>query len=277
MSTCRAAASSRTWRAPGTTRPPCCAISRGMCPTWRAGRWRWRSPGQGDGTWLIDARRRAGGPGLALARLACGRRSSASSTAAACATLVYRHTGCGMNACNQSAHLVWLKRHAPHAARPRRHRLPLQGLALLQAHRRARHRHLRRHLHLRRLPHPRLCARDAGGARARRRSAPAAADGGRQPGDPPARPRPLPPRPGLPEGLPVALGYLDVLCTGLGGGIYEPGRAIGCSIVGSTGMHMRFVPDAAGAAARPRAVRLHHAVSRCRAASPRCSPTWRRP
>ena len=49
---------------------------------------------------------------------------------------------------------------------------------------------------------------------------------------------------GLPEGLPVVLGYLDVLCTALGGGIYEPGRAIGCSIVGSTGMHMRFVPDA---------------------------------
>jgi erythritol kinase (D-erythritol 1-phosphate-forming) len=50
---------------------------------------------------------------------------------------------------------------------------------------------------------------------------------------------------GLPRGLPVSLGYLDVLCTGLGAGIYEPGRAIGCSIVGSTGMHMRFVPDAA--------------------------------
>ncbi|MCH1923198.1 hypothetical protein L9G15_27690, partial [Shewanella sp. A3A] len=30
-----------------------------------------------------------------------------------------------------------------------------------------------------------------------------------------------------------------------GGGIYEPGRAIGCSIVGSTGMHMRFLPDVA--------------------------------
>ena len=43
----------------------------------------------------------------------------------------------------------------------------------------------------------------------------------------------------------MALGYVDVLCTALGGGVYEPGRAIGCSIVGSTGMHMRFLPDAA--------------------------------
>jgi erythritol kinase len=38
---------------------------------------------------------------------------------------------------------------------------------------------------------------------------------------------------------------MDVLCTGLGAGIYEPGHAIGCSIVGSTGMHMRFEADAA--------------------------------
>src|SRR5690606_36178512 len=48
---------------------------------------------------------------------------------------------------------------------------------------------------------------------------------------------------GLPQGLPVSLGYLDVRGTALGGGIYEPGRAIGCSIVGSTGRHMRVVPD----------------------------------
>ena len=94
--------------------------------------------GQGDGTWLIDARGRARGAGLAVARLARGRDRRASWTAAACARSIYRYTGCGMNACNQSAHLVWLKRHAPAAARPRRHRLPLQGLALLQAHRRAR-------------------------------------------------------------------------------------------------------------------------------------------
>jgi len=55
---------------------------------------------------------------------------------------------------------------------------------------------------------------------------------------------------GLQAGTPVVLGYVDVLCTGLGGGLYDGAGAVGCSIVGSTGMHMRFVPD-------PAAVRLN--------------------
>src|SRR6185437_3024404 len=46
----------------------------------------------------------------------------------------------------------------------------------------------------------------------------------------------------LPEGLPVALAYLDVVCTALGGGLCDPAGEIGVSILGSTGMHMRYVP-----------------------------------
>lgn len=45
---------------------------------------------------------------------------------------------------------------------------------------------------------------------------------------------------GLPEGTPVVLGYVDVACTALGAGLYEPGTDAGCSIIGSTGMHMRL-------------------------------------
>jgi erythritol kinase len=50
---------------------------------------------------------------------------------------------------------------------------------------------------------------------------------------------------GLPEGLPVVLAYLDVMCTALGGGLYDSSGEVGLSIFGSTGMHMRFVatPD----------------------------------
>ena len=50
---------------------------------------------------------------------------------------------------------------------------------------------------------------------------------------------------GLPQGLPVVLGYLDVVCAGLGSGLYEPAGGVGVSILGSTGMHMRFIatPD----------------------------------
>lgn len=49
---------------------------------------------------------------------------------------------------------------------------------------------------------------------------------------------------GLPAGTPVVLGYVDVVCTALGAGLYEPGLQAGCSIVGSTGMHMRFAETA---------------------------------
>jgi erythritol kinase len=45
---------------------------------------------------------------------------------------------------------------------------------------------------------------------------------------------------GLLAGTPVVLGYLDVICTGLGGGLYDPTRSVGCSVIGSTGMHMRL-------------------------------------
>jgi erythritol kinase len=44
---------------------------------------------------------------------------------------------------------------------------------------------------------------------------------------------------GLPAGLPVALGYLDATCTALGSGVHENGTGFGCTIVGSTGVHMK--------------------------------------
>ncbi|MGL5010512.1 MAG: FGGY-family carbohydrate kinase [Paracoccaceae bacterium] len=43
---------------------------------------------------------------------------------------------------------------------------------------------------------------------------------------------------GLPQGLPVSLGYVDVVCTAMGGGIVTD-RPSACSIIGSTAMHMR--------------------------------------
>lgn len=46
---------------------------------------------------------------------------------------------------------------------------------------------------------------------------------------------------GLRKGTPVALGFVDVLCTALGAGLYERDGAPGCTVVGSTGMHMRLV------------------------------------
>lgn len=46
---------------------------------------------------------------------------------------------------------------------------------------------------------------------------------------------------GLTAGVPVVLGYVDVICTALGSGLYDPGFETGCTIIGSTGMHMRYV------------------------------------
>ncbi|MEM9049386.1 MAG: FGGY-family carbohydrate kinase [Pseudomonadota bacterium] len=56
---------------------------------------------------------------------------------------------------------------------------------------------------------------------------------------------------GLPQGLPVVLGYLDVMCTALGAGLYDPQTLPGLSILGSTGIHMRFVPEASALRANP--------------------------
>ncbi len=49
---------------------------------------------------------------------------------------------------------------------------------------------------------------------------------------------------GLRAGTPVSLGYVDVVCTAIGGGILTEGKPSACTIIGSTGMHMRAM-DAA--------------------------------
>ena len=198
--------------------------------------------GQGDGTWLYDDDGRPVGDGwLWLDSRAAGivRELDANGVRAR----IYRHTGCGMNACNQSAQLVWIKRHAP---------------ALLE--RAATACHCKDWLYLK-LTGERVTDISEGcftfgsyrtrsyvpdimtmlGLEQERRLLPPLVDGSRT-----THPltKAAATETGLPEGLPVSLGVVDVICTALGGGIYEPGRAIGCSILGSTGMHMRFVPAA---------------------------------
>ncbi|MFK8079911.1 MAG: FGGY family carbohydrate kinase [Granulosicoccus sp.] len=49
---------------------------------------------------------------------------------------------------------------------------------------------------------------------------------------------------GLLSGTPVVMGFLDVICTGLGAGLYDKHSSTGCTIVGSTGIHMRLVHSA---------------------------------
>ena len=47
---------------------------------------------------------------------------------------------------------------------------------------------------------------------------------------------------GLPQGTPVVPGYIDVVCSSLGGGLFDPEGRVGCTILGSTGIHMRLAP-----------------------------------
>ena len=49
---------------------------------------------------------------------------------------------------------------------------------------------------------------------------------------------------GFGEGLPVCLGPIDIVATALGAGLYDPRHETGCTIVGSTGMHMRIARSA---------------------------------
>jgi erythritol kinase len=68
--------------------------------------------GQGDGTWLIDG---AGAP-VAPAWLWLDSRAGPiveELDRSGARAEIYRYTGCALNACQQSMHLVWLKRHAP--------------------------------------------------------------------------------------------------------------------------------------------------------------------
>lgn len=53
---------------------------------------------------------------------------------------------------------------------------------------------------------------------------------------------------GLLAGTPVVLGYIDIVCSALGAGLYDRDGAAGTSILGSTGMHMRLVRGAANVA-----------------------------
>ena len=208
--------------------------------------------GQGDGTWLIDADGAPVGGGLLWLD---------SRAAAICAAYMktpayvehYAMTGSGLNACMASGQLAWMKRHQPE-------RIARATTAF----------HCKDWLYFNltgeRATDPAEANFTFGNFRTRRyepsileamgiadceRLLPPIVDGA-------SVSHPLGPAAsaatGLPAGLPVVLCHLDVVCTALGGGLYEPDRDVGVSVFGSTGMHMRF-------AASPDAVRLNESRS----------------
>jgi erythritol kinase len=199
--------------------------------------------GQGDGTWLVDREGEPAAPALLwLDSRAAG--IVAEFEASGVRRRVYRHTGCGMNPCNQSAQLVWLQRHAPdvlerattafHCKDWLYFRLTgVRAADVSEATFTFGDFRTRRYV-------PEIL--DWIGLGRHRRLLPEMVDGS-------VTTHPLAPTAaaaiGLTAGIPVAVGYVDVVCTALGAGLYQRERAVGCSIIGSTGMHMRFVPEVA--------------------------------
>ena len=198
--------------------------------------------GQGDGTWLIDDEGRPVAPALLwldsrAARLVEEIRASPQNAA------LYRRTGSGLNACQQGPQLAWLQANAPECVS-----------------RAATAFHCKDWLYFRltgmRATDPSEVAFSYGNFRTRRYDpetarligiadlahlVPCVVDGA-------SVTHPLgaagASETGLPAGVPVSLGYVDVVCNALGAGLYDPAPEVGCTIIGSTGMHMRLASTA---------------------------------
>jgi erythritol kinase len=194
--------------------------------------------GQGDGTWLMD---KDGAP-TAPAWLWLDSRAAGivhEMDAKGVRQKMYERTGCGLNACNSSSQLAWMQRHMPEV-------LARSTTA----------NHCKDWLYFG-LTGERVTDVTEGvftfgdfrsrdyvpeildwmGIAEQQRLLPEMIDGTRtthplQAGAAKAT--------GLPEGLPVSLGSVDVACTALGAGLYEPGHTVGATIIGSTSMHMRL-------------------------------------
>lgn len=195
--------------------------------------------GQGDGTWLID---KDGNP-VAPAWLWLDSRSAEIAEAFTKDPTYPKHyetTGTGVSACQQSMQLAWMKRHRPEVlARAATafhckdwlyfkltgHRVtdPSEGNFTFGDYRSRNYQPAVLDA---------LCAGDC------KRLLPRIVDGTLESAplsEAAAK------ETGLKAGTPISLGFVDVVCAGLGGGLYARDGATGCSIEGSTGMHMRLI------------------------------------
>jgi erythritol kinase (D-erythritol 1-phosphate-forming) len=205
--------------------------------------------GQGDGTWLVDD---DGEPVVPAWLWLDGRAATIAEEFIGSERYPahYERTGTGVNACQQSIHLAWLARHRPGV---------LERAA--SAH------HCKDWLYFKltgiRATDPsegtftfgRFETRsyapdnldDLGASEAKRLLPPMVE--GTETSHPLGAAAAA--ASSLSEGTPVVLGYVDVMCTALGGGLYDPKGRVGCTIVGSTGMHMRLAPSASAVKLNP--------------------------
>ena len=199
--------------------------------------------GQGDGMWLID---REGEP-VAPAWLWLDARAAAIAeefTRHADCPAHYKRTGTGVNACQMSIHLAWMARYRPEVlARATTAFHCKDWLYFKLTGERAEdpsEANFTFGQYATRTYAPHVL--DALGASDAKRLLPPIVEGAEVAGALSAEAAKLT---GLKAGTPIILGYVDVVCTGLGGGLFDPLGKTGCTIVGSTGMHMRVAPTAA--------------------------------
>jgi erythritol kinase len=197
--------------------------------------------GQGDGIWMIDAK----GEPVAPAWLWLDARAVKEVeefTAMPAYDTHYARTGTGVNACQMSVQLAWMKRHRPDVLARATQSFHCKDWIYFN-------------LTGDRVTDPsegnftfghfasrdyQLDIMDSLGAGDLKRLVTPMVDGTAENGRLTAEAARLT---GLKAGTPICLGYVDVLCTGLGGGLYDPSGQSGCTIVGSTGMHMRLQTD----------------------------------
>ncbi len=199
--------------------------------------------GQGDGMWLVD---KAGEP-AAPAWLWLDARSAAIAegfTQHPEYLAHYKRTGTGVNACQMSTQLAWMTRHRPEVLARATTSFHCKDWLYfkLTGDRRTdpSEANFTFGQYETRTYAPHIL--DVLGAGESKRLLPEMVEGTQQAGGLTAEAAALT---GLKAGTPITLGYVDVLCTGLGGGLFDPEGRTGCTIVGSTGMHMKIAPSAA--------------------------------
>jgi len=194
--------------------------------------------GQGDGTWLIDKQGAAVCPAWLWLDARAGDIAKELSENPANATR-FKTTGTGLNACQQGTQLQWMKRHAAHLLEKSETAFHCKDWIFYN-------------LTGDRYTDPSEGCFSFGDFRTRtysdavlecldlldqKRLLPPMLDGV-------AESRPLSNEAasslGLMSGTPIVLGYVDVINTALGAGLYDPITDAGCTIVGSTGMHMKM-------------------------------------
>jgi erythritol kinase (D-erythritol 1-phosphate-forming) len=197
--------------------------------------------GQGDGTWLIDKHGKPTAPAWLWLDARATDIVKAFADTEGCAAH-YNRTGTGVNVCQMSVQLAWLQRHRPELLAGSTHAFHCKDWIYFN-------------LTGERVTDPseanftfgnyqtrqyNLDILDQLEAAAAKRLITPVVDGTTDCG---LLTKAAAKLTGLLEGTPICLGYVDVLCTGLGGGLFDPTGQSGCTIVGSTGMHMRLQPD----------------------------------